>query len=176
MAEHHTYEHITNLFDRDEALAEDPGTPPRILDKIARKRVVPGWASDRGTKNIGWAREKVAANPSTTAATLEWLSAVENDWVMLSAVLRHPNTQLHILREHAARPDGLREQLIQNPAAPDEFILDVVAAHPTPGVIAGALSNPRLTDAGFERIVEMVGPSWSSLVAAQRAARAARPA
>lgn len=166
-----SYERIANPFARDEALAADPGTTPDILDTIARKPVVRGWADDRHTQNVGFARENVAGNPNADPATLDWLADIDGDWVMISYLCKNPATPATVLRRLAGRPGALLEQIVQNTMVPAGLLREIVDAHPSNGVLFAALSNPVVDDAMFEHIVGLVDPRYITAIAAAHDAR-----
>ena len=167
-----SYDHIDNPFARDEALSADPSTTPDILDTIARKPVVAGWANDRDTQNIGFARENVAGNPNADPVTLDWLSGIDNDYIMLFNLSANPSTPATTLRRLATRPGALLETLVHNPSLPADLLQEIVDAHPVNGVLFAAAGNPGIDDEMFEHVVGLVDPRHATAIADVRAKRA----
>ena len=79
------------------AEAQDPTTPPRQLHELIH---LPG---DRRAhdSDAGWCREDVAANPSTSLATLHELAQDEDDLMARFHVANNPSVDLDTLRHLA---------------------------------------------------------------------------
>lgn len=158
----------------DQHLAADYSTPPDVLDELARRPVV-HWEDGRRTVS-GRARRQIAEHPEVSPDTLSWLLSVSVDEAVICNVLRHESTPISDLRRfvHSTVPEHWNA-LAQNTGVGDEFIYEVVAAHPEcPQVALCALLNPATGDAAFDRIADGLGPDWSEVVKGIRRARAGR--
>ena len=164
---------IDNKFARDEAVAADTSTDPAVLDAIARKPVDRGTSDQRLSRNVGYARENVARNPSALPETLEWLSQLTSDYMVIAGVMENPNTPLDVLWSAANHAEShIASLIVQNPGCGDAFILRVVDLHAgNLDVALRALRNPSITNETFELIAASVESRWDIVVDELRSAR-----
>lgn len=119
----------------------------------------------------------LAGDPATPPGVLEAMFARVTDATVLGALLRNPSSPAGALNSFVEAAPPLLKHLVQNPAAGDELVLAVVAAHPFEhGVAVAALENTGISSGTFDAIAESLGAPWATIVANIRLARCTRPA
>lgn len=116
------------------AVADNPNTPSDVLQHMV--------ATDRNLQYT------VIRNPSTSAATLEWLlgQATDDDWILRFAVAGHPNCPQARLIQWASDPDcAVRTAVAHNPNCPPDLLCRFLQ-DPEPEVRSQALYNPSLPE------------------------------
>lgn len=117
------------------AVARNPGTPPRVLEKLARDSILaekvainpasPEWllsllAKSKAEKVL----EGIASNPSTPTEVLEELSKLDpgTHLDILKQIASNPSTPSEVLNNSLIFNDDLLLFSLRNPSAPEEML------------------------------------------------------